>query len=397
MADQGWHRVLVVGASAAGLTAAHELARRGSSVRVLDTGRRPATTRRSVALHPVVLETLDQMGLVGEFLAHGSGRGTDAGRPSGSTRYRSAVVIERARVEALLREAVAALGVTVERGVRPQHHAGPQGTGPPWLITCDGTADTADGDTRRFTAGAGQDLNRGIQEAHNLAWKLAMVDQGHAGSGLLRTYGEEHPQHPQAPPAAGGRVPGLSGTLRRRAAQQRPRLRHGYPNSSLTSWNCLDFISGYHVGAAGPLRTPVPEPGARVTTAGAVVRDALRDELRDPRWLLLHAADGDRRRGGPAAVAGAAAAQYGAWLSVRALGAKREGLPDPDGPLRAALGTPPGGWLLIRPDGYVAARGTSLTAAELDRALSPLAVTPLTPPIPLIPLITETTGAPSCG
>ena len=37
----------------------------------------------------------------------------------------------------------------------------------------------------------GQGANAGIQDAHNLAWKLATVLKGTAGAGLLDTYGQE--------------------------------------------------------------------------------------------------------------------------------------------------------------------------------------------------------------
>ncbi|MBW5481320.1 hypothetical protein GPJ59_05335, partial [Streptomyces bambusae] len=47
-------------------------------------------------------------------------------------------------------------------------------------------------------------------------------------------------------------------------------------------------------------------------------------------------------------------------------------LADPRGRLREALGLAAGGWLLIRPDGYVAAAGPDLTEAALSRALAPL-------------------------
>lgn len=42
----------------------------------------------------------------------------------------------------------------------------------------------------------GQGLNMGVQDAHNLAWKLALVEKGRASSDLLDTYHEE--RHPVA-------------------------------------------------------------------------------------------------------------------------------------------------------------------------------------------------------
>ncbi|WP_372343049.1 hypothetical protein [Streptomyces sp. KL116D] len=46
-------------------------------------------------------------------------------------------------------------------------------------------------------------------------------------------------------------------------------------------------------------------------------------------------------------------------------------LADPGRRLRAALGLRPGAWILVRPDGYVAARGSLLTRPALRRALPP--------------------------
>jgi NADPH-dependent dioxygenase len=45
-------------------------------------------------------------------------------------------------------------------------------------------------------------------------------------------------------------------------------------------------------------------------------------------------------------------------------------LADPDGTLAAALGGGSGSWLLIRPDGYLAARGSALDWSVLRTALS---------------------------
>jgi 3-(3-hydroxy-phenyl)propionate hydroxylase len=42
---------------------------------------------------------------------------------------------------------------------------------------------------------AGQGMNSGIRDAHNLAWKLAAVLQGRLGAGLLDTYEQERRKH----------------------------------------------------------------------------------------------------------------------------------------------------------------------------------------------------------
>ncbi|MEU9035189.1 FAD-dependent monooxygenase [Streptomyces sp. NPDC048352] len=377
--EQPRRRPLVVGASAAGLTVAHELARRGLPVRVVDAAAGPAAAGHPVDLRPRTLEVLDQMGIVDGVLLNGRTSGLDADYSALPTRYPYTVVIDRALLGALLREAVAALGVGVEWGVRP-----PYAPDASWLVTCDGSAEPPGHAGRRFTAGADRDPDTGIRQAYNLAWKLAMVEQGHAGPRLLHSYEEELSADPGPRPgllALADRVP----ALRRTALGRRSGLGLAYRDSSLTTRSAVEFISGYHVGVAGPEPTPAPGPGSRVTEAGPAC-DVLRAELRDPRWSLLLAAGGAGPQGTPETVAAAAGAQYGAWLSVRILG-DAASLPDPGRRLRTALGTPPGGWLLIRPDGYLAARGTLLTAEALDRALLPLSL-----PLPLLG-----TGAHPCG
>src|SRR5205085_2646204 len=108
-----------------------------------------------------------------------------------------------------------------------------------------------------------------------------------------------------------------------------------------------------------------PRPGERVSRAavhGDPGWDALLAELRDPRWtLLLHHGDV-----AAAPVSARVAAGYAGWLSVRRVGGD---LPDPSGLVRSALELGPGGWLLVRPDGYLSARGTGPTFEATIAAL----------------------------
>ena len=55
--------VLVVGAGPVGLVAAHELARGGVRVRIIDKLARPTAESRAIALHARSLEMLDRMGV----------------------------------------------------------------------------------------------------------------------------------------------------------------------------------------------------------------------------------------------------------------------------------------------------------------------------------------------
>jgi len=513
-------QVLVAGAGPVGLTTAHELARRGLRVRLIDAAPHPATTSRAVATHPRTLETYDQMGVIEAILEQAQqiraftmfsqGRRLvrlDADYTSMPTRYPFTAIVEQADTEAVLRAAVARLGVDVEWGTRLtgfsqtadgvtvtlEHADGStESAETPWLVGCDGghsavrkvlglpllgeasetwmladapvdvdlprdsiywvhtgsqalmmvpfrrggrwrlldtttaapgtdAAVIADrftqklgpglgrsakvrtptwtsiftfqqrmvprmGEGRVFVAGdaahvhspaSGQGMNTGIQEAYNLAWKLALVAQGQAERELLDSYSSERVPvgerllgstkkatflvqlknafAPIALPIVFGVIRNLA-PLRRKVQRQVlggiSGLQLGYPDSPLS-----------RPAAAAP----GPRPGARASVgAGADPADpgcrAWAEELRDTRWTLAMTQD---------AVAGAPAAN--AWLSVRTLGDGTEGpgpLADPNGRLRAALGLAPGGWLLVRPDGYVAARGRELTGADLRQALA---------------------------
>ncbi|MFI1458289.1 FAD-dependent oxidoreductase [Streptomyces roseus] len=553
----GSARVLVVGAGPVGLTAAHELARRGLRVRLVDGAPGPARESRAVAVHPRTLETFDQMGLVDAVLARGRknraftmyARGSrlvrlDADYATMPTRFPYSLIIAQTETEAVLREAVARLGVTVEWGVRltslEQDGDGvrarlehPDGSAEeyevPWLVGCDGghstvrkqlglpllgessetwaladapvstdlppdtiywvhtgsqalmmvpyqregywrLLDTAPGarpgddparrfsrklsaglgrtvrvgepewtsvftfqqrmvprmhDGRCFVAGdaahvhspaSGQGMNTGVQEAYNLAWKLAMAARGQAGPELLATYGQERVPVGEAligstrratflvqfkNALAGVALPVVFTLVRtlgplRRAIQRKvlggmSGLRLSYGQSPLTTADPLMGLPAGSRAAAAAARRG--DPGS----------EALRTELRDTRWTLVWEA------GGPGAtlraVAEAAARAHGDWLSVRTVGdgaavggpAGSAGagagagpgvggpggprpLADPGGVLRGALGLRPGGWLLIRPDGYVAAGGAALTRNALARALAPLGPRAALPP-----------------
>lgn len=552
-------QVLIAGAGPVGLTAAHELARRGLRVRVVDAAPGPARTSRAVAVHPRTLETLDQMGVVDALRTRGrenraftmfaSGRRLvrlQADYSSMPTRFPYTVIVEQTATEAVLREAVAAQGVDIEWGVKVESFeqdadsvrvrleradGGEEVCRADWLVGCDGghstvrkqlglpligesrdtwmladapvrtdlvpdsiywvhtggqalmmvpyareghwrLLDTAPGtqgadaaaerfsrklsaglgtpvavgepewtsvftfqqrmvprmhEGRVFVAGdaahvhspaSGQGMNTGIQEAYNLAWKLADVARGHAGRGLLDTYGEERVpigrallgstrtatflvQFKNLLAAAAlpvvftvvRNVPPLRRAIQRKVLGGMSGLRIGYGDSSLslpveerrTARPPLTGVgSRVRRRGAGGLPQPSgsgPAPGERVSAAAAVDAgrpgpDGLAAELRDVRWTLLWAGGDPQCDAVPAETAARAAASHTAWLSVRTVGGGAKGapgpLPDPGRTLRDALGLGAGGWLLIRPDGYVAARGGRLTSQVWEGALSEL-------------------------
>jgi 2-polyprenyl-6-methoxyphenol hydroxylase-like FAD-dependent oxidoreductase len=120
--------VLVVGAGPVGLVAAIDLARRGVSVRIIDKMPEPTDESRAVVLHARSLELLDQLGVLDEIAATGvkttgaqmHASGTVLGRVGFDTidsPFPYSITIPQTDTERILRDRLAALGVTIERGV----------------------------------------------------------------------------------------------------------------------------------------------------------------------------------------------------------------------------------------------------------------------------------------
>jgi 2-polyprenyl-6-methoxyphenol hydroxylase-like FAD-dependent oxidoreductase len=115
--------VIVVGAGPAGLTLACELAAAGVSCTVLERRAQPSAEPRPMALHSRTLEVLDLRGLADELLAAGTrvgrvalGGGAAVDFAALDSRFPHLTVVPQARVEEVLRERAADLGVTVEHG-----------------------------------------------------------------------------------------------------------------------------------------------------------------------------------------------------------------------------------------------------------------------------------------
>jgi 2-polyprenyl-6-methoxyphenol hydroxylase-like FAD-dependent oxidoreductase len=124
--------VLVVGAGPTGLTLACDLARRGVPVRIIDRMPEFPTGSRGKALQPRSLEVFDDLGVIDEILASGNPnlmfRHYVRGRvirevdpqpgvaPSSDKPYPRGLFIPQWRVEQVLRDRLAELGVRVELG-----------------------------------------------------------------------------------------------------------------------------------------------------------------------------------------------------------------------------------------------------------------------------------------
>lgn len=223
---------------------------------------------------------------------------------------------------------------------------------------------------------SGQGLNTGIQDAYNLAWKLAMVVHGHADAGLLDTYDAERVPIGQALLASTAKVMDTAMVDTTTGDHQdadrdfmRPLIRNmsglsiAYPDSPLT---VPDDRSG-----AGP------RPGLRLAQISAADAQspgwtALRASLRTAAWHLLVFAGSEHATRQDQVIADTGSLP--AWLDKVTISRCRpdeddHGVWDSDGRVQDTLAAADGDWILVRPDGYLSARGTGDTSlrAALDR------------------------------
>ncbi|MEV4636612.1 FAD-dependent oxidoreductase [Actinoplanes sp. NPDC049548] len=233
---------------------------------------------------------------------------------------------------------------------------------------------------------SGQGLNTGIQDAYNLAWKLAMVVQGTAGADLLDSYEAERVPIGRRLIGSTKRATALVALKNTMMAAALPVgtavLRTVGPLKRRIERSIMGAMSGLALSYAdSPLSRPSrvrrrgPVPGARVSVVTAGSYDApgwraFAAELRRPEWILLTGTDvADGVLPEPDSHGGALRV-----LRVATQGTAPAVLPDPDGKLRADLGLAPEGWLLVRPDGYLAAAGPDLAGADLGALLDELLV-----------------------
>jgi hypothetical protein len=197
----------------------------------------------------------------------------------------------------------------------------------------------------------GQGLNTSVQDAYNLSWKLAAV-LGGASDRLLDSYESE--RRPVAESML-GLATGLLEAARRggmRRGREVRQLDIGYPESSLT------LNSSGSVGAllAGDRAPDAPLRGA----AGCSRR--LFELFTGSHWTLI-GFETERdiiepRRG----------------LHIHQVGAGRE-LQDVGGHFRDAYGLASGEWVLVRPDGYIAAIMAADATAILQRFFAEVGLT----------------------
>jgi 2-polyprenyl-6-methoxyphenol hydroxylase-like FAD-dependent oxidoreductase len=192
----------------------------------------------------------------------------------------------------------------------------------------------------------GQGLNTSVQDAYNLAWKLAAVLAGAPGT-LLDTYEEE--RRPIAADMLGlaTRLLGEATSGQMRRSREVRQLDLGYPRSSLSL-----------ADQGGPARVLAHVVGGdRAPDAPCLGRAGQPTRLftlcQGPHWTLLGNDDGHRPR---------------PRKDLRLIVVGKGGdVIDDGGHIDAAYGLEAGAWALIRPDGYIA----GIFAGEnLDQTLS---------------------------
>jgi hypothetical protein len=222
-------------------------------------------------------------------------------------------------------------------------------------------------------------LNTGVQDVHNLAWKLAAVLQGWASPDLLdtydaerRPYGELVTQQCLETARSMGRGPQSSS-----ASSDAPKLaRPEFHNElGMIFGACYESCAVIPDGSvlpevANPVTDYVPcaRPGSRAPHVW-LDRDGRRVSTHDLvglRFTLFAGPRGEAWRDAARAAASALRIPFGAFM----IGPGGD-VADPAGGWMSAYGIAPDGAVLVRPDGHVAWRGYASTARprhELESA-----------------------------
>jgi 2-polyprenyl-6-methoxyphenol hydroxylase-like FAD-dependent oxidoreductase len=236
----------------------------------------------------------------------------------------------------------------------------------------------------------GQGMNTGIQDAYNLAWKLALAARGRGSEIILASYekerrdvGEDVVRATQLATESfvqwdhlspeerkrRQRMVVLPEAERRRVAQHREALDLDYRKSPICAEGAGNgFAAGPHAGAQAPDAGPL-ECGGRTLTLFELLRGTKHTLLvfpgPDATWQSRDASalvDEVLRRHGDLLDAYIVTARGSPSGS---LSATIRGIRDPDNALTRRYGIAEPCFYLIRPDGYVAYRAAPPKAADL--------------------------------
>ena len=216
------------------------------------------------------------------------------------------------------------------------------------------------------TGGLG--ANTGIQDAHNLAWKLAAVVKGKAGLALLDTYHDER------------RPVGLL-TMEQALARWGSRIGEGADEEMAPLMDYASVAFGYRYQSAAVLGAPVdPRPALPITELTGqpgtraphiwLTRHGQRlstIDLFGRDYVLLTGSDGS-------AWVNAARSVTDTGVASHRIGGDGD-FADSEGRWAEGYGVTAGGAVLVRPDGFVAWRNADISndpTRELSAALSEL-------------------------
>lgn len=220
----------------------------------------------------------------------------------------------------------------------------------------------------RFPPTGGLGLNSGVQDAHNLAWKLAFVLRGHADPALLESYESE-----RRPVAQSNADQSLKNALKlievpaALAEPGQPRLAEAIDNQA-EHFDMPGLQLGYSYAPDAPAPetrryTPSGAPGHRLPHAWlepAADRRSLLDRVPLDRFVLISGPEGEAWRDAVAKLADA---------RVTHVALEAGSLAEPERWLRET-GIEPSGAVLVRPDQHVAWRArTDADAPEFAAAL----------------------------
>jgi putative polyketide hydroxylase len=222
-------------------------------------------------------------------------------------------------------------------------------------------------------------MNTGVQDAHNLAWKLAWVERGRAREALLDSYETE-----RAPIAAYNAARSLENSEAvgriRKLAERGDSSETGLAGARrYGNWLGMDLGLHYERGALVPDGTEAPRVDDPVATYAPVARPGHRAphvELEDSGRPISSL---DLFNGAFCLLTGRAGADWCEAALELGLRAYRVGgdVADPGGEFREAYEIDADGAVLVRPDGHVAWRtraGSRAPERELRQLLETLMI-----------------------
>lgn len=212
----------------------------------------------------------------------------------------------------------------------------------------------------------GQGMNTGIQDAYNLGWKLAAVLRG-ADDALLDTYDEE--RRPVAHAVLAASTHKLGAVIKTITDSDSPSKSLGTISDDLTSGLLISYRASSLTRPMTNARVSGPQPGDRAPDAAGLHGDDIDGSLfallRGPHWTLLAFTDGPVPSL-PGVDGDALHVHRIARLDVEGW----QGIVDGEGNAYRAYAPQGDELVLIRPDGYIAAREASAHATPITDYLT---------------------------